>query len=433
MDGARVVSGGAAVAGGVALVTGPGAVGLPALLKNKVTHCACGKKGEHYSETALETIVPGTPDKIYNLMFASGFIKDFMKVDQKLLGESLPLLLNFSLLFAHYVQTDIQISDWSPTSPTSTLLSRNMSYIKPLYASLGPKQTKCEITDETTYCDFDDYVVTITTTRTPDVPSGGVFSVKTRTCMMWASVASTKVIVTTQVEWTGRSFIKGIIEKSAIDGQKVYHADLDKAMRVYIQQHQSEFVPEGIEAIAVAPIEAQTPSVDLAATNAATAIVSEKTREKERNLRGLQWAYDTFDGAYNVAKQSTSGALELVGDAWDQSTSTTILIFIIVILVFSNLWTLTMVGRREDVGRMKEVMRTQEKEKWVEGIVTALWDELAAGKAGWPSPPASGAPPATAPEGALKNWEEEFANINKTLDAVEERIRLIRETLNALD
>jgi hypothetical protein len=26
---------------------------------------------------------------------------------------------------------------------------------------------------------------------------------------MWASAASTKVIVTTQVEWTGRSFIKG--------------------------------------------------------------------------------------------------------------------------------------------------------------------------------------------------------------------------------
>lgn len=84
-----------------------------------------------------------------------------------------------------------------------------MSYIKPLYASLGPKQTKCEIRDETTHCDFEDYVVTITTTRTPEVPSGGVFSVKTRTCIMWASAASTKIIVTTQVEWTGRSFIKG--------------------------------------------------------------------------------------------------------------------------------------------------------------------------------------------------------------------------------
>lgn len=58
----------------------------PALLENKVTQCACGKKGEHYTETALETIVPGTPDKIYNLMFASGFIKNFMTGEQKLMG-----------------------------------------------------------------------------------------------------------------------------------------------------------------------------------------------------------------------------------------------------------------------------------------------------------------------------------------------------------
>ena len=84
-----------------------------------------------------------------------------------------------------------------------------MSYIKPLNASIGPRQTKCELSDEIVHCDFDDYVSTVTTTRTPDVPSGNVFSVKTRTCIMWASNVSSRVIVTTQVEWTGRSFIRG--------------------------------------------------------------------------------------------------------------------------------------------------------------------------------------------------------------------------------
>jgi hypothetical protein len=79
------VNGGGGPVGGVAVAGARAA--KPSLLKNKVTQCACGKRGEHYSETALETIVPGTPDKIYNLMFASGFIKDFMKGDQKLLGE----------------------------------------------------------------------------------------------------------------------------------------------------------------------------------------------------------------------------------------------------------------------------------------------------------------------------------------------------------
>ena len=101
------------------------------------------------------------------------------------------------------------MSDWSPVSAGSKLLTRNMSYIKPLTASLGPKQTKCEITDETVHAE-DDYISTVTTTRTPEVPSGGVFSVKTRTCVMWASPVSSRVIVTTQVEWTGRSFIKGV-------------------------------------------------------------------------------------------------------------------------------------------------------------------------------------------------------------------------------
>jgi hypothetical protein len=84
-----------------------------------------------------------------------------------------------------------------------------MSYTKPLTAPVGPKQTRCELRDETVFCDFDNYVTTVTTTRTPEVPSGNAFSVETRTCIMWASAVSSRIIVTTQVNWTGRSFIKG--------------------------------------------------------------------------------------------------------------------------------------------------------------------------------------------------------------------------------
>jgi hypothetical protein len=52
----------------------------------KLTQCLCGKEGSHFSETALETVLPGTPEKIHNLIFASGFIKEFMAVNQRLLG-----------------------------------------------------------------------------------------------------------------------------------------------------------------------------------------------------------------------------------------------------------------------------------------------------------------------------------------------------------
>ena len=121
---------------------------------------------------------------------------------------NIEVLLNLSL----GAIPDLQISDWAPLTNSHgnpNLLTRNMSYIKPLNASIGPRQTKCELSDEIATCDFDDYVSTMTTTRTPDVPSGNVFSVRTRTCIMWASNVSSRVVVTTQVEWTGRSFIKG--------------------------------------------------------------------------------------------------------------------------------------------------------------------------------------------------------------------------------
>jgi len=52
----------------------------------KVTKCQCGKEGSHYSEVAMEAVFPGTPEKIHNLIFASGFMKDFMREEQKLLG-----------------------------------------------------------------------------------------------------------------------------------------------------------------------------------------------------------------------------------------------------------------------------------------------------------------------------------------------------------
>jgi hypothetical protein len=51
-----------------------------------VTNCQCSIDGQHFSETALETVLPGTPEKIHNLIFASGFMKDFMRENQKLLG-----------------------------------------------------------------------------------------------------------------------------------------------------------------------------------------------------------------------------------------------------------------------------------------------------------------------------------------------------------
>lgn len=425
---------------------------------HKVTQCACGREGKHYSELAMDVVLPGTPERIYNLMFASGFLKDFMRVNQKL--------------------EDIQMSDWAPTSGDQNCLARNMSYIKPMNSSIGPRSIKCEIHDETVHSDFDDYITMVTTTRTPDVPSGSVFSVKTRTCVTWASSASSRVVVTSQVEWTGRSFIKGIIEKSAIEGQKTYQTELVRAMRSYIQEHQTEFIPAGLDPAAVADA-VKDPSSSPEAQALAGGVAGEsddKAREQERDQRGLQWAYDTFEGALSVGRQSAAGAIELLRDAWESqfspppssastgttstsssappstatarylsSSSSTILYAVIAVLVLSNLWTLTLVKKRDEAAHRKDSPRTrpvEEREKWVQGIVTALWRELEAGRqpGGASSSSSSSSsdgfqsPPIVPPGMRLpEHWREEVAELGRALDTVEERVRAVRQSLAELD
>ncbi len=225
--------------------------------------------------------------------------------------------------------------------------------------------------------------------------------------------------------------VKGIIEKSCIDGQKTYHAELEKGMRDYIHNHQSEFIPEGVDPAVVEEAEAQvaaespgTPALDVNEEQA------RKVREKERNQRGLQWAYDTFEGAMKVAKQSTEGALELIKDAWDQSSSSTIQYFVIVLLVISNIWTLTTMGRQEEVGRRKEIRRTEDREKWVQGVVTALWDELTNTKAEVIDLPV---PSLAVLRASTNDVKAEVAELNNVLDKVEERVRIIRGSLQDLD
>jgi hypothetical protein len=211
-------------------------------------------------------------------------------------------------------------------------------------------------------------------------------------------------------------------------------------MRIYIQEHQTEFIPAGLDPDAVA-VAVQGPSVPTTATTASRAgpqsdEAARKEREQERNQRGLQWAYDTLEGAISVGQQSATGAIELIRDAWDQSSTSTILYFVIAFLVISNLWTVVLVGQREEVGRRKEMRRTEEREKWVQGIVTALWEELAAGRQ---QQQPSTLPVATGSQAPLQSvrlpesWRDEVADLGRSLDAVEERVRLIRQSLAGLD
>ncbi|CAE6504922.1 unnamed protein product [Rhizoctonia solani] len=188
------------------------------------TQCVCGKEGRHFKTPVMDIIIPSTPEEIYNLMYMSGFLRGFMAGEQKL--------------------TEIQISDWRSEQPDLQLLTRNMTYTKPLNDSIGPEQTKCELKDEILHIDFDDYVSTLTTMHTPDVISGDAFAVKTRTCIMWAGATTSRLVVTTAVIWARDSYLQPMIDKSVINDQKQHYANLEKAIRSYIAAHCIEFVPE---------------------------------------------------------------------------------------------------------------------------------------------------------------------------------------------
>lgn len=225
----------------------------------------------------------------------------------------------------------------------------------------------------------------------------------------------------------------GIIERSALDGQMTYHKDLDKAMRAYIHAHPSEFIPEGVDADAIeAASDEPKAEASTAGTNSGTsssAADAQAKREREGRQRSLQWAWDTFEGAMGVAKRSAEGALDLLSDAWDGSSATTVLYFIIAFLVISNIWTLTMMGRREETGRRKALKQADERERWVHGMMETLLEERA--KAwGHPSQSLASSSPALPPN---PSWKEEVAEIHKALDSVQARVDGLRKGLKELE
>lgn len=88
--------------------------------------------------------------------------------------------------------------------------SFTFSYIKPLNAPVGPKQTKCITTNTLEAFDLEKAVTVNCSTQTPDVPSGSVFTTKTKYCLMWGPGNSTRVIANCTIEWTGKSWLKGM-------------------------------------------------------------------------------------------------------------------------------------------------------------------------------------------------------------------------------
>lgn len=144
-----------------------------------------------YDKFVKDEIIPAPLGKVYSLVFgpASGaFMSKFLVENQKS-GE-----LQF---------------EGEKKGLTNESRTRQYSYIKPLNASIGPKQTKCISTEYLDFLDLEKAVLVTLTTQTPDVPSGNVFSTKTKYLFTWAPGNQTRFFMSCTIEWTGKSWLKG--------------------------------------------------------------------------------------------------------------------------------------------------------------------------------------------------------------------------------
>ncbi|VUC21812.1 unnamed protein product [Clonostachys rosea] len=186
----------------------------PADFPGPLTHAPteCGDAGTHYDRVVGDDVIQAPLGQVYGIIFGQAsttWMVKFLTENQK--------------------GTELQFEDKKGLSLDNK--SRTYTFIKPLYGSIGPKQTRCTITETVDNLDYEKAVNLSVSTQTPDVPSGNVFAVKTKYCLSWAENNATRVQINCTIEWSGKSWLKGPIEKGANDGQIQYCKELFAAIR----------------------------------------------------------------------------------------------------------------------------------------------------------------------------------------------------------
>ncbi|OLN97450.1 putative membrane protein C20F10.07 [Colletotrichum chlorophyti] len=193
------------------------AVGAPAGgddFPGPATHAPtdCGDSATHFEKVVGDDVIPAPLGKVYNLLFGPAsvtWMTKWLTVEAKC--------------------TELQMEDKKGLTVDNK--SRAYSYIKPLNGAIGPRQTKCLVTETLEHFDLEKAINLSVATQTPDVPSGNIFSVKTKYCLSWAENNSTRVQTNCTIEWTGKSWLKGPIEKGANEGQTQYCKDLFASLK----------------------------------------------------------------------------------------------------------------------------------------------------------------------------------------------------------
>ncbi|AJV23866.1 hypothetical protein H813_YJM1402F00016 [Saccharomyces cerevisiae YJM1402] len=163
------------------------------------------------------------PGILFEIMFNSEqneFLLDFLRGQE---GSQITTIPNFTSI-----------------DGSSMTLKREYSYEKALHFPAGPKSTTCYVAEVIKRKDPDTYYEVISSIRTPNVPSGGSFSTKTRYLIRWNDEITCLLRVSFWVEWTGSSWIKGMVENGCKNGQLEAAQLMERILSKFIRNNVEE-------------------------------------------------------------------------------------------------------------------------------------------------------------------------------------------------
>ncbi|VEU19491.1 DEKNAAC100554 [Brettanomyces naardenensis] len=177
-------------------------------------------------------------------------------------------------------------SDYSifETVPDCEKPVRKFEYQKRLNFSIGPKSTTVEVAEYLEHVDFTDYIEVLTVTRTPNVPSGGAFHVRTRYIFTWGPKSTTNLKCSYWVNWTSSSWIKGMIERATVTGQKKSAEDLRDLLLTEVPDSRDVYSEETLEE---SQQEAQK-NAELLATKTTNVVIGGKAKVTAKHRKRRQ-------------------------------------------------------------------------------------------------------------------------------------------------
>ncbi|SJM88464.1 uncharacterized protein ZBIST_4653 [Zygosaccharomyces bailii] len=214
---------------------------------------------------------------------------------------------------------------------------REFEYAKGLHFPVGPKSTKCVVREDILHCDYADFIHVLNTTRTPDVPSGGSFSTKTRYMLRWASSTTCMLKVSYYMDWTAGSWIKSMVESGARSGQISATKDLVKLIENYLDM----YTMESTVCVTGSSKEASKKASKPPRPSAPQAIIAHQTSSEIRELRE----------AIRISNEQMESA---------NKNTNNLMIMIIVLLAFVlfKQWTL-----RKELDKIQTFLRLQDSHR----------------------------------------------------------------------